>query len=312
MKQVMRFPIIHHRADPWVLRHIDGSYYFTASVPEYDRVELRRSQTLAGLAGAEAKVVWRKHPSGPMSHHIWAPEIHWIDGAWFIYFAAGERNDIWKIRPYALRCDDADPLAGAWHECGRIVTDFESFSLDATTFAHRGKRYMIWAQKTQGSEESSDLYIATMRSPTELNLPATRISKPELAWERVGFNVNEGPAVLVRNGRVFVSYSASATDHNYCMGLLSAHEDANLLDAASWSKSPIPVLATDAARARFGPGHNSFTVADDGTTDVLVFHARDYAGAIPDPLNDPNRHTRFAILGWKPDGVPSFDDPPSA
>ena len=62
------------------------------------------------------------------------------------------------------------------------------------------------------------------------------ISEPLLDWERLGYKVNEGAAVIVRNGKVFLSYSASATDHNYAMGLLTADVDANgsnSADAAS-------------------------------------------------------------------------------
>ena len=33
--------------------HTDGTYYFTASVPEYDRIVLRRAAHLADLADAE-------------------------------------------------------------------------------------------------------------------------------------------------------------------------------------------------------------------------------------------------------------------
>ncbi len=301
-------PFIQQRADPWILRADDGSYLFTASVPEHDRIELRRSATLAGLAQAEAVTVWRKHESGPMSWHVWAPEIHRLDGAWWIYFAAGERERIWNIRIWALKCMGQDPLKDEWVERGQIKTDFDSFSLDATTFQHRGARYMVWAQKTIGGEESSDLYIAKMRSPTELELPATRISQPTEAWERVGFNVNEGPAVLIRHGRIWISYSASATDENYCMGLLWTDEDADLLDARSWTKSSVPVFSTDAALKRFGPGHNSFTVTEDGGTDVMVYHAREYAGTYPSPLADPNRHARLTRLDWDTAGRPIFRD----
>jgi hypothetical protein len=134
-----------------------------------------------------------------------------------------------------------------------------------------------------------------------------RIAVPTLSWEVQGFRVNEGPAVLVRNGRVFVTFSASATDARYCMGLLTADENANLLDARSWVKSPNPVFTTNAETRQFGPGHNSFTV--DGTTDVLVFHARDYRDITGDPLFDPNRHTRVQELYWNEDGTPSFGVP---
>jgi GH43 family beta-xylosidase len=55
--------------------HSDGAYIFAATVPEYDRIELRRADTLLGLRGAPGVVVWTRHPSGVMAAHIWAPEI---------------------------------------------------------------------------------------------------------------------------------------------------------------------------------------------------------------------------------------------
>ena len=73
-------PWILQRADPYVYRHTDGNYYFTASVPAYDRIVLRRSKTLAGLKDAEEVTVWEKHEEGIMSKHIWAPELHYLDG----------------------------------------------------------------------------------------------------------------------------------------------------------------------------------------------------------------------------------------
>src|SRR4029079_16670482 len=95
-------PIIPQRADPSCMLHSDGYYYFTATVPEYDRIELRRAKSSDQLEAAEAKVIWRKHSTGVMGSHIWAPEIHCIDGKWYIYFAAGAAEKIWDIRIYVL------------------------------------------------------------------------------------------------------------------------------------------------------------------------------------------------------------------
>jgi GH43 family beta-xylosidase len=50
---------------------------------------LRRATTIQGLSTAPETVIWRKHSSGIMGAHIWAPEIHFIDGKWYVYFAAG-------------------------------------------------------------------------------------------------------------------------------------------------------------------------------------------------------------------------------
>ncbi|WP_428820188.1 glycoside hydrolase family 43 protein [Microbulbifer sp. MCCC 1A16149] len=298
-------PLVAQRADPWVLRH-DGFYYFIATVPEYDRIELRRSATIAGLPQADAEVVWRKHASGPMSAHIWAPELHRIDGAWYIYFAAGEAENPWNIRMYVLRNGADNPLQGEWQELGRIATPVDSFSLDATTFTHKGKRYLAWAQYDVEDDLGSLLLMAEMKSPTEIRLPVITLSQPDLAWETRGHKVNEGPAVLKRNGRIFISYSASATDANYAMGLLWADADADLMDPQSWHKAQQPVFHTNAETKRFGPGHNSFTVAEDGETDLLIYHARDYREIKGNPLSDGNRATRVRPLYWDENGMPDF------
>ena len=302
-------PLVQQRADPWILRHTDGNYYFTASVPEYDRIILRRAKTVAGLAEAEEKVIWRKHPRGEMGAHIWAPELHWIDGAWYVYFAAGRAERIWDIRIYVLSNDSPDPFQGEWTERGQLKTDWESFALDAHTFVHKDKRYLVWAQNDPKLGPGTSLYIAAMRDPMTIEKPQVRISRPELPWERIGHNVNEGAATLIRNGRVFLVYSASATDHNYCMGMLTAPEDADLLDPRSWTKSKEPVFATHEANSQYGPGHCSFTVAEDGKTDLLVYHARNYRDVKPDPLRDPNRHTRVKPIRWRADGTPDFGVP---
>ena len=80
-------PIAERRADPWVLKADDGTYYFIATVPEYDRIIMRKAKTINGLTDAEEKVIWTKHEKGVMGAHIWAPELHYIDGKWYVYFA---------------------------------------------------------------------------------------------------------------------------------------------------------------------------------------------------------------------------------
>jgi GH43 family beta-xylosidase len=319
--RVISNPLIRRRADPFICRHTDGYYYFTASVPEYDRVELRRSRTIAGLATAQPVVIWRKPQSGPMSDLIWAPEIHYIDGAWYVYFAAAPsreiRDGLFQHRIYVLTMggpqssggSDKDPLKGQWHVAGRMDTGLDTFCLDATTFAHRGRRYFVWAQKHPAIPGNSNLYIAQMATATRLGGKSTLLTRPEHDWEIQGFLVNEGPAVLIRRGKVFIAYSASATDERYCMGLLHADESAQLLDPASWTKSPQPVFTTSAEREVFGPGHNSFTVSEDGERDLLVYHARNYREIVGDPLWNPDRHTCVQPLEWDANGMPVFGLP---
>jgi GH43 family beta-xylosidase len=302
--------IIEQRADPWVYRHHDGFYYFTASVPEYDRIEVRRAETIRGLAEAEAKVVWRKYDSGPLSANIWAPEIHYMNDKWYIYFAAAHTSEtmdgLFDHRMYVLENESANPLEGEWTEKGQLRTEWESFSLDATRFEHRGTHYLVWAQRDPAIPGNSNLYIAPLANGWTLGGRQVMLSKPEYEWEKIGFLVNEGAAVIKKNGNIYICYSASATDYNYCMGLLWTDEDADLMDPSSWRKSPTPVLTTDEEAGQFGPGHNSFTVSEDGTEDVMIYHARTYKEIVGDPLYDPNRHTWIKPIRWLPDGSPDF------
>lgn len=304
-------PLVRQRADAQVFRHTDGWYYMTASVPEYDRLVLRRSRTLAGLSTAREAVLWRHEASGPRSGFIWAPELHLIDGRWIMYFAAGPSGggeDVFRIRTYAVVCDGADPMTGRWGMLGQLETPWDSFNLDATSFVHRGTRYLAWAQREPGIETNSNLYLAPLATPLTLAAKPTRLSVPTLPWEVQGFKVNEAPALLHRNGRLFLTYSASATDARYCLGMLTARDDADVMDPAAWTKSSVRVMRTDPARRIFGPGHNSFT-ADERGRDMLVFHARNYEKITGDPLFDPNRHTRIQPLRYAADGAPVFMPP---
>ena len=306
-------PLILQRADPCIRRFADGWYYFTASVPAYDRIELRRARTIAELPTEPTVDVWHKPATGPNSELIWAPELHRIFDTWVVFFAAAPsraiKDDLFQHRMWAITTTALNPLEGIWSPAVQVDSGIDAFCLDATSFTHRGETYYVWAQKEPGIRGNSNLMIARMASPTRLATKPVRLSVPEFEWEIRGFWVNEGPSVLIRHGRIFISYSASATDENYCMGLLHAREDADLLDPRSWTKLSQPVFQTDYEHKIYGPGHNSFTEAEDGVTDMLVYHARTYTEIVGDPLWDPNRHTYVKPLKWDAAGLPVFGRP---
>lgn len=305
MDQKLKYnaPWILQRADPYVYRHTDGAYYFTASVPAYDRIVLRKSDTLAGLQEAEEVTVWVKHDKGIMSKHIWAPELHYLFGKWYIYYAGGDIDDEWAIRPYVLECQGQDPMTDPWVEKGKMgradgdVFSFEAFSLDATIFSNKGEYYYVWAEKVSVGPQISNLYIARMESPCKLATVQVLLTTPDYDWERVGFWVNEGPAVIHHDGKIYLTYSASETGAAYCMGMLTADEDADLLDPRSWSKDRYPVLKTDASKGIYGPGHNSFTTDEEGNP-VMVYHARIEEKIEGNPLYNPNRHAMLMKIRW--------------
>ena len=211
-----------------------------------------------------------------------------------------------------LECADTDPLTGAWTEKGKMGRadadefSFEAFSLDATVFENRGKHYYVWAEKVGVGKQISNLYIGEMETPYKLKTVQVLLTSPDYDWERVGFWVNEGPAVIHHDGRIYLTYSASETGAAYCMGMLAADEDSDLLDPKSWTKERYPVLRTDESRGIYGPGHNSFTEDEEGNP-IMVYHARTEAEIEGNPLYNPNRHAMLMKIRWdEKTGAPIF------
>jgi len=319
-------PFITERADPYIVDGENGWFYFTASYPAYgsadkgyDRIILRRSTTVAGLADAEEKTIWKAHSSGIMSRHIWAPEMHYIGGKWYIFFAAGTTENVWAIRPYVLECD-GDPYTGNWKECGQMqasagdTESFAGFSLDMTYFEHNGRHYVVWAE----IKGDSSLFMAEIdpSAPYRLISKPILLTKPEYDWEKVNNRVNEGASVLETNGKVYIFFSASGTGSEYCVGRLEADADADLMKVSSWSKLNTPVLATRDLNGESGPGHNCFVTDENGDL-LIVYHARPASHSSgecgtynKDPLYDPCRHTRIKQVTFAADGTPLVDQRP--
>lgn len=304
-------PFVLERADPWVYKHTDGYYYFTGSVPGYQSIEVRRATSLEGLENGERVLVWHAHDKGKQSQLIWAPEIHFIHGKWYIYYAASDdaeiRDQDHHHRMFVIENTAETPMNDQWVEKGQVITQFESFSLDATVFEHKNDLYYVWAQQDPRIPGNSNLYMSKMANPWTLKGKQVLLSIPEYSWERIGFKVNEGPAAISRNGKVFLTYSASATDENYAMGLLWADEDSDLLNGYSWHKAKEPVFVSSERNHLYGPGHNSFTTVDG--RDVLIYHARPEKNKQGDPLDNPNRHAHAQFFRWDEQGFPVFGEP---
>lgn len=314
-------PFIIERADPYAYKGPDGMYYFTASYPAYlnvnsgyDRIILRRSDTVIGLADAMEHTVWSAHTSGPMGAHIWAPELHYISGAWYIFFAAGDKEDVWRIRPYMLKCTGDDPINDPFEELGPVKASsgddfsFNDFSLDMTYFENNDKHYLIWAEK----RGDSVLLMAEINplEPNKLISAPILLTKPEFDWEKIRYRVNEGPSVIKHGNKIIVFFSASGTGEEYCMGMLWADKNSDLMDLSSWHKLTEPVLSTKDLIDEVGPGHNSFVVDENGTQ-LLVYHARPAShltgecGTFCDEtLYDPCRHARIKEIAFDDDDLP--------
>jgi GH43 family beta-xylosidase len=305
--QTFTNPLLDSGPDPWVIYH-DGFYYYTNTTAR--NLTLWKTRDITDLRDAEKKVVWTPPPSGPYSKQIWAPELHLINGVWYLYFAADNGQDA-NHRIWVLENSSPDPMQGNWTFKGELKPD-EGWAIDPTVFENKGKWFIVWSGHDENGSQA--LFIGQLKNPWTIKGHSTEISRPEYTWEKdyepdVGKpypGVNEGPEALKHNHTIFLIFSASGcwTDQ-YALGMLKASEDSNLLKAKSWKKYARPVLSESPAAQAYGPGHNTFFKSPDGKQDWILYHAN------PGPHEDCRdlRSPRAQPFTWRPDGSPEFGTP---
>jgi GH43 family beta-xylosidase len=290
-------PIIPDGADPWVV-HWNDQYVYVRS--DGGAVWVAKSQTLQGIGAAPQVKVWDP-PAGQLySFDVWAPELHYLDGKWYIYVAADDGNNA-THRMYVLEGTSQDPTGGYTFK-GKINAANDRWAIDGTVLETGGSRYFVWSGWPGFVDGQQNLYIAQMSNPWTITGDRTLISSPTFSWEQQGLNINEGPEVLAHNGSVFVIYSGSGFwTNDYALGQLKL-TGANPMSAASWTKKSTPVFSKTAQVV--GVGHASFTTSPDGSEDWIVYHAH----------NNPTtwtgiRDIRIQPFTWNADNSPNFGQP---
>nr|WP_186324670.1 family 43 glycosylhydrolase [Paenibacillus bovis] len=300
-------PILGDGADPWVVKHSDGYYYYTHTTG--NNVTIWKSKTLTGIHSGERQVVWRSDPGAPNSGSIWAPEIHFIDGKWYIYYAASVENP--DKRMFVLESEGDDPF-GPYHypegtedTYGQITDPTNKWAIDGTVLEHNNKLYFVWSGWEGDINVSQHLYIAPMSNPWTISGERVEISRPELDWETIGFPlINEGPQILKNDkGKTFVIYSASGSwTNDYNLGMLT-FDGTDPLNPEAWEKNPTPIFKKNPDLDVYGPGHNGFVKSPDGTEDWIIYHAAKFENA------GWTRSVRMQKFNWNADGTPNFGTP---
>lgn len=307
MEITWRNPIMPTGADPWLVGDGSGGWYFTCT--RGTNITLWHAKDLGSFDSAERTVVWTPPAIGPGCCQLWAPELHCIDGRWLIYYAASDGTGDDGRRMHVIACEGEDPMSDPWNHLAVINTAHAG--LDGTVLHRNGEMYFLYAGYGDFGGHGSALYISRMKDICTLEGGETCLTVPEYEWERQGgMPINEGPAILYRNGRIFVIYSASTTwSEDYCLGMLTADENADLMDSASWTKEKEPVFKKCVERRVLAPGHNGFCAAPDGT-DLIVYHAIAGPGGQGD-LDTSKRSPRIQPFTWREDGTPDFGIPVS-
>jgi GH43 family beta-xylosidase len=291
-------------ADPWVTQK-DSVYYYLHTLG--NRIAIWKTKFMTRLSTAPVTTVFSPTAGASNSANVWAPELHLLDGKWYIYYTAGAGADATQ-RTWVLENSNADPNTGSWVDKGRIFSaDADFWAIDGSVLEHNGIRYFIWSGRPNLSVQNQNIYIAKMANPWTLETPTVMLTKPELGWEVNGGPVNEGPQMLKnKNGKLMIIYSASGcwTD-DYALGMLTLKDGGNPLTATDWVKNQQPVFTKNVVNRAFGPGHNSFFISPDGKENWIIYHANSNSG---EGCAD-KRNVRMQSFTWSAEGVPQFGIP---
>lgn len=268
-------------ADPWVVRDPNKNRYLWCFSDGNRAIAIHTSDSLTSLG--KKHVVWRAPESGPYSREVWAPELHYLDDRWHIFFAASDGNNVNHLA-YVLRSKTKDPL-GEYELIGPMATgDGDNrdspniWAIDMTVLQLSGKRYAVWSGWDAPGTDRQYLYIAAMKSPTELTGPRVRLcDNDDFLWERVEPNLsqrglNEGPQVFQGKGQTGIVYSCGGSWlPTYKLGLLELTGD-DPLNPSSWTKRPKPLF--EGTSETYGVGHSCFVRAFNGNQWWHVYHAK--------------------------------------
>jgi len=291
-------PVASSGADPWVVQH-GGSYYYCQS--RRGSLWVSKTERLVDLGKGEWSRVWTPPRGRPYSRSLWAPELHYLRGKWYIYVAAddGENHN---HRMYVLEGTTQSPT-DPFEFRGQLDTPTNRWAIDGTVLELRdGRLYFVWSGWEGTNNVAQNLYIAPMSDPLTIDGPRVCLSRPEYDWEKRGEPlVNEGPQALWNGDRLFLIYSASGSwGDNYCLGQLS-WSGGDPLDPRYWIKKPTPAFA--GTSNVISPGHASFVKSRDGVEDWIVYHTAKHRGA------GWNRQVQIQRFTWAEDGSPNFGVP---
>src|SRR5687768_5763139 len=100
-------PLLPSGPDPWIIRK-DNFYYYTHTLG--NRIALWKTAKVSELKDAPVQTVWSAPATGPNSRNVWAPELHFINNKWYLYYTAGSSGDLATQRTFVLENANADPL----------------------------------------------------------------------------------------------------------------------------------------------------------------------------------------------------------
>lgn len=302
-------PILPSGADPWIIKH-EGWYYYCCGVP--GGIGVSRSRDLHKINPPVR--VWKAPEKGQWnSTCVWAPEIHFWKGKWYIFYAAGHSGPPFIHQKTGVLESVTSDAMGEYIDKGMLFTgdipgDWKNnrWAIDMTLLEHKGQLYAVWSgweNKETTDKTQQHLYIAKMENPWTMSSGRVKISSPDQDYEQGELPLNEGPQILKHGKDIFIIYSCGQSWlETYKLSYLRLKDpNADLLNPKSWIKSKKPIFeGTDQV---FSVGHASFTTSPDGKEHYVYYHAK------TDQNPGWKRNIRLQKFTFDASGTPDFGKP---
>ena len=276
-------------ADPSVQYDTETGYYYYTYSGLYgsdQAIYITRAANLCDIGCSDPILIWtsamQADGRGSELKSIWAPQLNFIDGRWYIYATCAEsESDSAKRLPYVW-VGGEDPV-GSFSYHGPIDNyDTQvAIYLSPRLIEYGGKRYICnggFYRESDRTGHQQSLFITELATPTSFKGDPVVIARPSKYYE--DYKILEGPIGLVSpGGQLYMCYAAGHTrGQEYCTGIMKFKGSAtdSLANASLWEKMDEPLHFVDYESRVYSPGAMMFTTSPDGTQIWAVYHAKKY------------------------------------
>ncbi|MDT8715917.1 family 43 glycosylhydrolase [Clostridium sp. 19966] len=311
------FPVAINRADPCIAKWKEKYYFIATNDADGNHtLYMREADTIPELVNAEEALILDSTTYDGIRGLLWAPEFHIIEDELYIFHGATSGEFFYEESHVMQLKNGGNPMcAGDWSRPQRVLKKDGTYlceagktiSLDMTNFEVNGEYYVAWSQRQfLPVDLGAWIYIAKVnpKEPWKLITDPILLTKPEYGWENNHVFVVEGPFALMRNEKLFLTFSGALIDATYAVGLLTADRNSDLLNPESWVKTNYPLLTSRSIPGEYGPGHNAYAIDDNGTV-WNSYHARP---GVDGPRSSGLRRVHFDIDGYPVLDLPEYKD----
>jgi GH43 family beta-xylosidase len=287
-------------ADPFILKWNGEYYLYTTGDPirAYHSTDLVEWEEIGPvLSSSDDPEAWNQVD-------VWAPEVVYRNGTFYLYYSASRASDDWRVTEEARRVGVAvgDSPRGPFVDSGSPVTP--GWGIDGHVFRDpaSGRDYLFYSYLYEPDLPGAGQVVDSLVTPFRTGRTPTHVIRGSEAWEDKDGDpnngslryTNEAPTVLERDGRYYMLYSGGSWDlptYALAYAVSDTVMPAGGLEGGGWEKVTPPILrANDLVQ---GPGHNTVTVAPNNVHRVTAYHGR----AVP--FRSPgDRQTFLDRLYW--------------